>query len=391
MGNSCSPLNLFNNAGIRSRVLAPLTAWMRFMSRRSFGHFSVLATLLLAGCGVINPRRDRDAPKGVAKSDLGKGLDKQLALGTGALRESTLADPSTMIPQPPNMNFPEIPNSPGPENALISTPTARANSATDVVIPVRATRAPIERARAVAETAFPLETNPQAVKRLHERAMSRYARLEGFECRVTRRETIGTKAMPEELLQYKLRKEPYSLHIKWIGKEAQGRELVYASGKYENKVQIITGREPELLRPAGIKVARLPTDKDVTSKSRFDIREGGMGLTLDWFSRVVAIMERDPTQSNRLKYVGSKQRLERTTGLEAVEEIIPANWEPLLPKGGNRTTYFDADEGSPSYGLPVLLVTLADTGREVEYYFFDQFQPIRSTDADFDIEKLWKK
>lgn len=360
------------------------------MSRRSLGHFAVLATLLLAGCGVINPRRDRDAPRSSVKNDRGKRLDKQLAMGNGA-RESTLADPATMIPQPPNMNFPDIPGSPGPENALVSTPAAKPDSAQDVVIPVGATRAPVERARAVAETAAAPETNLQTVKRLHERALSHYSKLEGFECRVTRRETIGTKAMPEELLQYKMRKEPYSLHIKWIGKEAQGRELVFVQGKYENKVQIILGREPELLRPAGLKVARLPTDKDVTSKSRFDIREGGMGLSINWFGRVVAIMEKDPTQANRLKYVGSKQRLERATGLEAVEETIPPNWEPLLPNGGKRTTYFDADPASPSHGLPVLLVTLADTGREVEYYWFDQFQPIRPTDADFDIEKLWKK
>jgi len=365
------------------------------MSRRSLGHFAVLALLFLAGCGVINPRRD--VTKGTAKNDRGKSLDKQFAMGNGGTRESSLADPSTMIPQPPNMNFPDIPGAPGSENSLVSTQTPERDSTGQVKQAsgsaglAGANRVPVERARAVAETVSPAETNLQSIKRLHQQALDRYTKLEGFESKVTRRETIGTKAMPEEILQYKIRKEPYSLHIKWIGKEAQGRELVYVQGKYENKVQIVLGREPELLRPTGLKVARLPTDKDVTSKSRFDIREGGMGLSLDWFGRVVAVMEKDPTQLNRMKYVGSKQRLERATGLEAVEEIIPPNWEPLLPKGGKRTTYFDVDTASPSYALPILLVTLADTGREVEYYWFDHFQPIRTTDADFDIEKLWKK
>jgi hypothetical protein len=197
--------------------------------------------------------------------------------------------------------------------------------------------------------------------------------------------------MPEEVLQYKFRRSPHSLHIKWIGKEAQGRELVYVHGSPESKVHILTGREPEFFRPSGIRVSRSPTDKDVTSKSRFDIRHSGMGLSLEWFGRVVAVMEQDPDQAHRMKYLGPKPRREREIGLEAVEEIIPPNWEPLLPKGGRRTTYFDADPDAASFGLPVLIVTTAENGREVEYYWFDQLRPIRPVDADFDPDRLWKR
>lgn len=353
------------------------------MSKRYFGQPALLVFIVLTGCGVTGPRRE--TVKGPPKSDRGKGLDKQLAMGNAASRDAPLADPSTMIPPPPSMIFPDIPGSPGPENAYVSAPTTQPGSENNPIVQTSASRQPIERVRAASES------NLQAAKRLHTLAAERYAKLQGFESRITRREMIGTKSMPEEVLLYRLRKSPLSMHIKWVGKEAQGRELVYVEGKYENKVQILTGREPELLRPSGIKVARLPTDKDVTSKSRFDMREGGMGMSLDWFGKVVAVMEKDPTQANRLRYIGSKQRLERATGLEAVEETIPANWEPLLPKGGSRTTYFDSDTNSPSYGLPVLIITLNDHGREVEYYWFDQFRPIQATDADFDTAKLWKK
>jgi hypothetical protein len=198
--------------------------------------------------------------------------------------------------------------------------------------------------------------------------------------------------MPEELLQYKFRREPFSLHIKWIGLEAKGRELIYVAGKHEEKVQILTGKGEGLLVPSGKRVTRLATDSDVRSKSRHDIREGGMGMSIDWFGRVLAIMEKDPSQMNRLRYLGLKPRHpEREAGLEAVEETIPPNWEPLLPKGGRRTTYFDPDPASPSFGLPILIVTIGDSGREVEYYWFDQLKPAEWTDSDFDADRLWKK
>jgi hypothetical protein len=140
-----------------------------------------------------------------------------------------------------------------------------------------------------------------------------------------------------------------------------------------------------------MRVARLPTDKDVTSKSRFDIRDSGMHMSIEWFGKVVAIMDRDPAQANRMKYLGVVKRRERESGLEAVDEQIPPGWEPLLPKGGQRTTHFDPDPASPSFGLPILLVTHDHTGREVEYYWFDQLKPSRFTHADFDPDRLWKR
>jgi hypothetical protein len=364
------------------------------MLRAHSRKFVLLLLLGLAGCGTVGPRRD------AATTVAGRGKESPKQLAMNSTREPPLADPSTMIPTPPSM-FPEIPPAPAKDDAIVGMPKPLpANGggvvpAVDVVTPSEtgiAVRSPIERARAVASEQV-TESNLDAVRRLHKRANESYNRMEGFECRLTRRETVGNKPMPEEILQYKLRRDPYSLHIKWIGKEAQGRELIYVAGKFDGKVQILTGKgEGSLLPvPVGLRVARLPTDKDVTSKSRFDIREGGMGLGIEWFGRVVAIMERDPAQANRLKYIGAQSRRERESGLEGVEEIIPPDWEPLLPKGGRRTTYFDSESTSPSFGLPVLVVTYADNGREVEYYWFDQLKPGRFSDADFDPDRLWKK
>jgi hypothetical protein len=350
------------------------------------GRFLLLVLVGLTGCGIVNPRRE-SGTKGSVASNRGKGEPKQLAIAT---RDAPLADPSTMIPPPPNM-FPEIPAAPNKDDMFVSAsgvmPASGTTSQGDVIRPA------MDRARAVPEETLPTtpEANLEALKRLHQRATERFKKLEGFDAKLTRRETVGSKPMPEEVLQFKFRPEPYSLHIKWIGLENQGRELVYVKGKYDDKVQILTGKGEGLLIRSGARWAFPPTDSQVRSKSRFDIREGGMSLSLDWFGRVIAIMDNDPSQATRMRYVGLKPRRERESGLDAVEEVIPPNWEPLLPKGGKRTTYFDPEPSSPSFGLPVLVVTLADTGREVEYYWFEQFNSIKPSDADFDPDRLWKK
>lgn len=368
------------------------------MTRLLPGRSAVLFLVVLTGCGAVGPRRD-----GVARGPKPKAPATEMAVGPRAARDQPLADPSAMIPPPPNMDdlLPAIPAAP-PREQLVAAATEPDGfvPAAGVVGPGVATRRPVERARAVADdrvtpaaAAEPVrESNLDAVRRMAKRATDKYHALAGFECRLTRREMVNGRPMPQEELQYKFRRDPYSVHIKWVGLEGQGRELIYVDGKFDNKVQILTGKSEGLIVPSGLRVARLPTDKDVRSKSRHDIREPGMATAVKWFGEVAALMAKDPAQATRMKYLGVVTgRPERAGGLEGVDETIPPGWEPLLPRGGKRTTYFDPDPASPSFGLPVVISAFNEAGREVEYYHFDQLRPTRPTDADFDPDRLWKK
>ncbi|HKB02131.1 MAG TPA: DUF1571 domain-containing protein [Gemmataceae bacterium] len=366
------------------------------MPRTPLRRATVFLFLILTGCGTVEPRGSTVAP--VARRS--KDPAKQVAMGPASTREPPLADPSTMIPPPPDMSdlIPPIPAAPGKEefvSAVLSGKAADVVQVAGIVSPdgPLAVRPAVERARGVAEDPVrpAAESNLDALHRLHRIAADRFAQLEGFQCRLTRRETVSNKAMPEEVLDFKFRREPYSIYLKWVGLEAQGRELIYVQGKYDNKVQILTGRCEGLVIPAGMRVSRSPTDKDVRSKSRYDIREGGMGTAIAWLGKVLARMEADPTQANRVRYLGRRPVRERESGLEVIEETVPPDWEPLMPKGGKRTTHFDPDPASPSFGLPILITAVADTGRQVEYYWFDQLHPIRPSDADFDPDRLWRK
>ena len=345
----------------------------------------LLTLTLLSGCGLLGKKDNIARGK-----DYGKPIKvdpKPLELVSTSTRDTPLPDPATMIPPPPTLDVPDIPSAPPRETELVSTPV----EPTTPVVPAGGARPKGIEVRPAVATEGARETNLEALHRVHARAVEKFNAIEGYEARVTRRETVGTKAMPEEVLQTKFRREPFSLHVKWVGLENQGREMIYVQGKYKSEVQILTGRHEGLIIPSGKRFSFAPTDSQVRSKSRYDIREGGMGLSLDWMGRVLAIMDRDPRQANRMKYVGVKPRRERESGLDAVEEVIPPDWEPLLPKGGRRTTYFDPDPASPSFGLPILITTVGDNGREVEYYWFDGLKPTKFSDADFDAERIWKK
>ena len=78
--------------------------------------------------------------------------------------------------------------------------------------------------------------------------------------------------------------------------------------------------------------------------------------------------------------------------LTTIEIVFQPKDEPLLPKGGTRTYGFDADKKSPSFGLPVQIITLDDKGKEVEFYSFSAFKlPAKLTDANFSPDRLLGK
>jgi hypothetical protein len=346
----------------------------------------VLTFIVLAGCGTVSQK------PAVVKGPARPG--KQVAIGPNSSREPPLADPSTMIPPPPNMDLvTDIPDAPGGDEFVsVPDPLPAADRnvvpASGIVSPDAAVRPAV--ARAAAGPAVP-ESNLDSLRRLYRQAIERFNAMDGFECRLTRMETVNNKPMPREELHYRFRRQPYSVHITWVGLEAQGRQLIYVDGKYDNKVQILTGKHEGLFVASGKRVAFAPTDSNIRSKARHDIRDGGLMLSLAGFGKVLTVMEQDPSQAGRMRYLGRKPVRERESGLETVEETIPPDWEPLLPKGGKRTTYFDPEPSSPSFGLPILVTTVADNGRQVEYYWFDQLRPTKPIDADFDPDRLWKK
>lgn len=270
---------------------------------------------------------------------------------------------------------PKTPPTPAPALAIPNAPA----------VPI----VPVAGQRGSAEEEPPAATRPSTdpIRMLYERAARRWAGIDSYVVRLRRREVIGTKKGAEELMLVKFRKQPWSVYFKWLGPTAKGREVTFSKGRYGNQIHTLTARGDIPFVGAGMRINTDPDSAMVKARSRRSITEAGFGNTIAQFGRLVADHERGNTTRGTLKYQGSVRRAEFTRPLEAVVQTIAPGADPLLPGGGQRQWYFDTE-----LHLPMLILALDDSGREVEYYCHDRFEyPVRLDDDDFDPDRLWKK
>lgn len=73
------------------------------------------------------------------------------------------------------------------------------------------------------------------IKLLLNQMGSRYAGIQDYVAIFHKQERVDGKLLPEETILFKFQK-PLEIYMKWIKEPHKGREALYASGKYENKV-----------------------------------------------------------------------------------------------------------------------------------------------------------
>ena len=222
---------------------------------------------------------------------------------------------------------------------------------------------------------------------LHKKAASKWLSLESYTCRMRRREVVGSQPKPEEVLEVRFRREPFSVYFKWIGAEGKGREAVYVQGQHGSLIHTLTAAGDVFLVPGGTRFKVAPDSLLVKNKSRYPITEAGIGPLIERFGKLVAALDRSDPRAGSAKYLGQFKRKEFEQKVEVVLQTLAPGWEPQLPQGGQRLWCFD-----PEHGLPVLIVTHDEANREVEYYCHERFEfPGRLSDDDFHPDKLWQK
>ncbi|MCI0463655.1 MAG: DUF1571 domain-containing protein [Gemmataceae bacterium] len=223
-------------------------------------------------------------------------------------------------------------------------------------------------------------------RQLHALAVQRYAGVDGYVARLRRREQVGGQSQPEELILVKFRRQPWSVYLRWIGKEAHNREMVFVPDQHENLVHILPApSDPPMPAMAGKRLKMPPDSPLPLARSRYPITETGIGALIDRFGGLLAAAERGTLGPDALRYLGQVRRPEFDAPAEAVLQLVSPGTEKGLPRGGQRFWYFD-----PGTRFPALVIAQDETGAVVEHYCYDNFLFSPGfRDSDFDPAQLW--
>ena len=234
------------------------------------------------------------------------------------------------------------------------------------------------------------ETASAKLQQLYDQAARRYAQIDDYVCRFRRREVLANGKVCEDMVMLRVRKQPLSLRFTWPkGSADEGREVVYVPGRFNNQLVVRTGKGDVL---AGLRVELAPDSPRATANTRRSLLQAHVGYLIEALEQAWREQQQGSCRYGRIHYLGRQARPESATPLECLLQEIPAGLEKHLPRGGKRFFYLATDARLPEFGLPVLVVTLDENEREVEYYCFDRFSiNIGLRDEDFDPDRLWQK
>ena len=341
---------------------------------------ALVACLLAVGCGVGSSVRDRftrntpSATARAARTDAPKPPDLRIPAGAVASAQDI-----PLVPVPP------VPLGRGAAPAPLPPPPPPA--ALPAVIPAAVEGPSLPAPPAAAPTPSPTDSEAKApsLRQLQQDGARWCASSDSYIVRMTRREQVAGEAKPEEIMLFKFRKEPWSIHFKWVGKVGHDREVIYVKGQYGNQIHTRLAAGDAPFMPAGHQMALAVDSPLVRSASRHSITEAGLGACVERFGALLDAQERGDHSHGVLTDLGAQNRPEFTKPVYGAETTIPPGVETELPKGGRRLFYFDAE-----HHLPMLVITFDHRNQEVEYYHYDRLQaPVHLDADDFNPGKLW--
>ncbi|VTU00563.1 Hypothetical conserved protein OS=uncultured planctomycete GN=HGMM_F09D09C08 PE=4 SV=1 [Gemmataceae bacterium] len=232
------------------------------------------------------------------------------------------------------------------------------------------------------------------IKKLHAGAVEKWNTVDTYESQVTRRELSPAGKMTEDVVHYQFRKEPMAVYIRNLGESGKGREILYNPKQFGDKIHAIVGEgDGNLLFKVGSKAPAVTPDSPfVKDKSRYSIREAGYGTPINRVATWVSKVEAGKLPADAMTSLGMGNRPEFAKPVAGVQLRLRPGDDPLLPNGGTRQWFFDRDQTSPSFGLPLLIIATEPDGKVVEYYLFEKLKfNTQYPEADFNPDRLNKK
>ena len=109
-------------------------------------------------------------------------------------------------------------------------------------------------------------------------AKRNYSAVKDYSCILATQENVNGKLQEQNIIQLKMKTEPFSVHMAWLSpKKNAGQEVVFVAGKNNNKMRV----KSTFLNGAGGFMSIDPNDKRVMQHSRHTIVEAGIGNMID--------------------------------------------------------------------------------------------------------------
>ncbi len=229
---------------------------------------ALVSCFFLAGCGVENSVRDgfvkaaSAATARAARADAPPPTDLRIPAGAVASSQDIPVVPVPPVPLGRGAApLPPAPSLPAPSTAVVQASTEE----------------PSLPAPPMASSPTDSETKAVSLRQIQQDGAAWYASTDSYIVRMTRRETVGGTAKPEEVMLFKFRKEPWSIHFIWVGKIGHDREVLYVKGQFDNKIHTRLAAGDAPFMPAGHLMALDVDSSLVRSASRHSITEAGIG------------------------------------------------------------------------------------------------------------------
>jgi hypothetical protein len=124
-----------------------------------------------------------------------------------------------------------------------------------------------------------------------------HASLRDYSCYLIKQERVRGVLLPENVIQFKFKPQPFSVHMKWMSpNDLAGQEVAFQQGYNNNKMRVhpkVKGFGKNLLGFVTID----PSDPRVLEHSRHTIHEAGIGNSIEQLIRNFE-MERQINKTN---------------------------------------------------------------------------------------------
>lgn len=212
-----------------------------------------------------------------------------------------------------------------------------------------------------------------------EKSWAAWQGIKDYTCIFTQQERVRGELLPEQVIFMKVREKPFSVYMKWVGREKEGQEVLYVDGENDGDIKVHQGGI------LGIINLNLEPEGNLVMKySRHPITEAGIGHSLRLIREDLLLARKN--QEGEITDLGKKAG--EGTEVHCFRSAMPPE---KVKKGLKKTSlkeYYAAfsevclDAVSL---LPVSIIIYDSNGELLEKYSYRQVKfNIGLTNQDFD-------